>query len=159
MALSCLHWPPHGPTRCGKTGLERARRKQATTCRVCKRYGAQVCNAFSRTGFKCAGPKGHKGYHWSRWAPKWRGTHPEAREAKNKPAHIPKLSAETLKTWRLELGLTLKEAEHRVGVSRNGEMWGRWENKRARIPALLSYIALWLPELPDVSCAAGENSV
>jgi len=59
---------------------------------------------------------------------------------------VPQLNSAALRQWRKGLGLSLVDAERKLGVERNGQMWGRWEN--GRVPRLLSYIAHWLPKLP-----------
>ena len=149
MAVTRLHWPPHGPTRCGREGLERASLEQATTCLVCLSKNKPTCEAESKRGYKCSGPVAHKGLHYCRGVPRWRGSYPGRRELRRKPAFMATLTPIDLKEWRKRLGLSRVDAERALGADRKGDMWGRWENGQAKIPRLLHYIAHHLPDLPD----------
>ena len=107
------------------------------------------CSAIAPSGFKCARLGGHEGYHYCGGVPKWQGDTPQAREGRFEAAPIYQLTGEDLKEWRLRLGVSAVDIERRLGVSRSGQMWGRWESGAFKPPTLLSYIAYWLPELPD----------
>ena len=144
--MTRLHWPPHGRTLCGREGLGRAESAVSVSCRMCRAAHSPkpVCPAISPKGHKCSGPEGHQGLHYCRGVSRWRGNYPERCLA---PASVPQLTSAALKEWREGLGLSLIAAERRLGTDRGGQMWGRWE--RGRVPLLLSYIARWLPELPE----------
>ena len=102
-----------------------------------------ICQAIAPNGFKCAGREEHDGLHYCTGTERWEGHHPNRRG----PAPIPPMTGAALEAWRLELGLSRIECERRLGINRGGQKWERWETGNP--PGLLSYIAYWLPALPD----------
>lgn len=56
----------------------------------------------------------------------------------------PKLTPETLKQWRAQMGVTQSDAAELLGVSQ--VCWSQWETGRSSPPFYLGYALNWIRE-------------